>query len=217
MLACKRAIDIILGAMLLVILSPLLAGLALAIWLEDYGPAFYKPQRIGKDGTQFTLYKFRTMVVGAHDMLAELAHLNLGREMMIKIPNDPRVTRVGRVLRKFSLDELPQLWNVVKGDMSLVGPRPQAPDEVIRYTADQRRRLAVMPGMTGLWQVSARNDPSFDVWVAYDLEYIARWSIWLDIKILLQTIPVVVNGKDASPKSENPGNQPTEASNKMGK
>lgn len=119
---------------------------------------------------------------------------------MVKIPNDPRVTRVGRILRKYSLDEIPQLWNVIRGDMSLVGPRPQAPNEVALYDDRERRRLSVPAGITGWWQVTARNDPRFDVWVAKDLEYIDRWSIGLDIRILMKTVVVVLAGKDAAPR-----------------
>lgn len=214
MIFLKRFIDVVLGGTLFIAVLPVMACVAFAIWLEDSWPVMYKAKRVGKDGREFTLYKFRTMVVGADGMLDQLAHLNLGNQMMIKIPNDPRVTRIGRKLRRFSLDELPQFWNVLKGDMSLVGPRPQSPDEVRHYTAAQRRRLSVPPGLTGLWQVSARSDPSFDVWVAYDLEYINRWSLWLDIKILLKTIPVVLTGKDGSPKSDGAGKGPREVSEK---
>jgi lipopolysaccharide/colanic/teichoic acid biosynthesis glycosyltransferase len=198
----KRAVDIVLGAILLVLFAPVMGLIALIIWLDDSTPILHRPTRIGKDGGPFRLYKFRTMVVGAEAMLAELAHLNLGQGMMIKIPNDPRVTRAGGILRRYSLDELPQLWNVLKGDMSLVGPRPQAPDEIARYTPAQRERLSVLPGITGLWQVSARAEPSFEVWVSYDLQYIRTWSLWLDFVILLKTVGVVLAGKDAAPKPE---------------
>jgi lipopolysaccharide/colanic/teichoic acid biosynthesis glycosyltransferase len=125
--------------------------------------------------------------------------LNEGGKFMIKIPNDPRVTRVGKVLRKYSLDEIPQLWNVIRGDMSLVGPRPQAPNEVALYDERQRLRLSVPAGITGLWQVTARNDPCFDVWVAKDLEYIDNWSLRLDLAIMMKTLSVVLAGKDAAP------------------
>ncbi|MGH9395295.1 MAG: sugar transferase, partial [Terriglobia bacterium] len=132
--------------------------------------------------------------------LKDLAHLNQGGKLMVKIPNDPRVTRVGRFLRKYSLDEIPQLWNVIRGDMSLVGPRPQAPDEVALYDDRQRRRLSVPAGITGWWQVTARHDPHFEVWVTKDLEYIDHWSVSLDVKILLRTVIVVLAGKDAAPR-----------------
>jgi lipopolysaccharide/colanic/teichoic acid biosynthesis glycosyltransferase len=179
----------------------LTAILSLIIRLDSDGPAIFRARRVGFKGREFTLYKFRSMYADAEKRLADLAHLNVGGAHLIKIPNDPRVTRVGRFLRKYSLDELPQLWNVLKGDMSLVGPRPQSPSEVALYTEYQRRRLAAVPGITGLWQVSARDDPRFDVWVAKDLEYIDNWSLWLDFKILFQTIGVVLGGKDAAPKT----------------
>jgi len=197
----KRAGDLILSFVLGIITLPLTAILSLLIRLDSPGPAIFKARRVGFKGREFTLYKFRSMYADAESRLADLAHLNVGGAHSIKIPNDPRVTRVGRFLRKYSLDELPQLWNVLKGDMSLVGPRPQSPGEVALYTEHQRRRLAAVPGITGLWQVSARDDPRFDVWVAKDLEYIDNWSLWLDFKILFQTIGVVLGGKDAAPKT----------------
>jgi lipopolysaccharide/colanic/teichoic acid biosynthesis glycosyltransferase len=138
------------------------------------------------------MYKFRTMCADAERLLPQLAHRNLGGAYMIKIPGDPRVTRVGRFLRHTSLDELPQLINVLRGEMSLVGPRPQAPNEVALYTPHQRRRLHVLPGITGLWQVTARDNPSFDEWVRLDLAYIEHWSLWLDLRILARTVLQVV-------------------------
>jgi len=197
----KRAGDLILSFVLGIATLPLTAVLTLLIKLDSDGPAIFRARRVGFKGREFTLYKFRSMYADAEQRLADLAHLNVGGPHLIKIPNDPRVTRVGRFLRKYSLDELPQLWNVLKGEMSLVGPRPQSPSEVALYTEHQRRRLAALPGITGLWQVSARDDPRFEVWVAKDLEYIDNWSLWLDFKILLQTIGVVLGGKDAAPKT----------------
>jgi lipopolysaccharide/colanic/teichoic acid biosynthesis glycosyltransferase len=138
------------------------------------------------------MYKFRTMCVDAEARLPQLAHLNAGGSRLIRIDNDPRVTRLGSFLRRTSLDELPQLVNVVRGEMSLVGPRPQSPDEVALYSEHQRERLAVPPGMTGLWQVTARDDPRFDEWIRLDLQYIRQWSLGLDLKILLKTPAVMV-------------------------
>jgi lipopolysaccharide/colanic/teichoic acid biosynthesis glycosyltransferase len=170
-----------------VLLSPLLAIIWFGIRLDSRGAAIFKAQRVGKHGQVFTMYKFRTMCVDAEARLVQIAHLRQGGPYMIKIPSDPRVTRFGRFLRRTSLDELPQLWNVVKGEMSLVGPRPQAPDEVALYNSRQRCRLEVTPGITGLWQVTARDIPDFEEWIRLDLQYIAGWSLWLDFKILLRT------------------------------
>ena len=197
----KRAGDLILSFVMGIVTLPITAILSLLIKVDSDGPAIFRARRVGFKGREFTLYKFRSMYADAEKRLADLAHLNVGGPHLIKIPNDPRVTRVGRFSRKYSLDELPQLWNVLKGEMSLVGPRPQSPSEVALYTEHQRRRLAVLPGITGLWQVSARDDPRFEVWAAKDLEYIDNWSLWLDFKILLETIGVVLGGKDAAPKT----------------
>jgi lipopolysaccharide/colanic/teichoic acid biosynthesis glycosyltransferase len=148
---------------------------------------FYNRVRVGKDGRTFVMYKFRTMAADAEQRLASLQHLNQGGFHMIKIPQDPRVTRIGKLLRPSSLDELPQLVNVLKGEMSLVGPRPQTPSEVALYTPEQRGRLAVRPGITGLWQVRDRHNPSFVQWVRWDLTYIEHWSLRLDAWIIWQT------------------------------
>jgi lipopolysaccharide/colanic/teichoic acid biosynthesis glycosyltransferase len=148
--------------------------------------------RVGKDGRPFVMYKLRTMTADAEQRLADLQHLNQGGPHMIKIADDPRVTRVGQLLRATSIDELPQLLNVLKGEMSVVGPRPQTPDEVALYTQEQRLRLAVKPGMTGLWQVRDRRNPSFEQWIAWDLAYIRGWSLWLDLSIACQTIAIIV-------------------------
>ena len=191
-LALKRALDLTVALLLMPVYLPVLLILAIAIKLDSPGPVFYNRVRVGKDGTPFVMYKLRTMVADAEQRLADLQHLNAGGAHMIKITNDPRVTRVGRFLRLSSVDELPQLFNVLKGDMSIVGPRPQAPHEVALYTAEQRQRLAVTPGITGLWQIRDRHNPSFERWVSWDLTYIAHWSLLVDIRILLQTFTMVL-------------------------
>jgi lipopolysaccharide/colanic/teichoic acid biosynthesis glycosyltransferase len=196
----KRGIDIVLAVGLGALSLPLSAFIAVLIKLDSNGPVIFAADRVGEGGRVFRLYKFRSMVAEAHQRLGDLAHLNQGGKFMIKIAGDPRVTRVGRILRKYSLDEIPQLWNVIRGDMSLVGPRPQAPDEVAHYDDRQRQRLTVPAGITGWWQVTARHDPRFEVWVAKDLEYIDNWSFGLDLTIMLRTILVILAGKDASPK-----------------
>ena len=174
------------------IASPVVGAIALKIRLEGDGPIFYGGRRIGLGGREFRMYKFRSMCADAEARLSSLAHLNVGGSQLVRIPNDPRVTRLGAILRRTSLDELPQFLNVIRGQMSLVGPRPQAPNEVAQYSARQRRRLSALPGITGLWQVTARDNPSFDEWVRLDLEYIDTWSLWLDMKILLLTTWVVL-------------------------
>lgn len=190
----KRLLDIAVSVVALVLLVPLVLLIGLVIWLDSRGPVFFNSIRVGQNGRQFVMYKFRTMVVDAEEQLSKLQHRNLGGNLLIKIPNDPRITHVGRLLRESSLDELPQLLNVLKGEMSLVGPRPQYPREVAHYTEQQTRRLVVPPGMTGLWQVSARDSASFEDWVRYDLEYIDNWSLWLDIKVLVLTAVAVLRG-----------------------
>jgi exopolysaccharide biosynthesis polyprenyl glycosylphosphotransferase len=196
-LAVKRSIDVVFSLALLALLWPLLAAVALALRAGG-GPVLFRQTRSGLNGRQFTLYKFRTMVEGAHERMGEVAHLNEMNGPVFKVTNDPRVTPFGRFLRKFSLDELPQLWNVLRGDMSLVGPRPPLPAEVERYERWQLRRLSMKPGLTGLWQVSGRNRLDFEHWMALDLEYIDSWSPWLDLKILARTVPVVLSGRGAS-------------------
>ena len=194
----KRVIDVAVSAFLLLVALPVLAGIALAIKLSSGGGVLFRQTRCGLNGRVFTVLKFRTMIEGAHEKRAELLHLNEMNGPVFKLRRDPRVTAFGRLLRRFSLDELPQLWNVLKGDMSLVGPRPPIPDEVSRYARWQRRRLSMKPGLTCLWQISGRNDVDFDRWMELDLEYIDTWSAALDFKILLKTIPVVLSGKGAS-------------------
>jgi lipopolysaccharide/colanic/teichoic acid biosynthesis glycosyltransferase len=164
-----------------------MAAVSVLIRLDSRGPVIFKATRIGKDGRPFTIFKFRTMGVDAEARLASLASSNVGGHRFIRIPDDPRITRVGRVLRKAALDELPQLVNVIRGEMSLVGPRPQDPNEVELYTDEERRRLCVRPGLTGLWQVKAWNTSTFDDWIRFDREYLDRQSLWLDLRILAET------------------------------
>ena len=188
----KRAIDVGVSSLLLVLASPLMLAVAIGVKLDSSGPAIFRQRRVGIDGREFTMLKFRSMCADAEERLAGIAHLNAGGAHLIRIPADPRVTRLGGLLRRTSLDELPQLVNVLRGEMSLVGPRPQSPGEVALYTSEQRQRLNVRPGMTGLWQVTSRDNPSFDEWVRLDLDYIRRWSLTLDFKILLRTPRVVL-------------------------
>jgi exopolysaccharide biosynthesis polyprenyl glycosylphosphotransferase len=195
----KRLQDIFASAVGVTLTIPLLPFIALAIKLGSRGPVLYSQERLGVNGRRFTLHKFRTMFEGSDRRLDEVAHLNEVEGPVFKARRDPRVTPVGRVLRRLSLDELPQLYNVLKGDMSLVGPRPPIPDEVAQYERWQRRRLSMKPGITGLWQVSGRAGlDDFNRWIALDLAYIDNWSLWLDLKILLQTIPAVLSTRGAS-------------------
>jgi lipopolysaccharide/colanic/teichoic acid biosynthesis glycosyltransferase len=195
----KRAFDLGAAATLLVALAPLFALIAMAIKLEDGGPVFFRQRRVGRWGRRFRMYKFRSMVPNAEALQAGLMARNeMSDGILFKIRNDPRMTRVGRVLRRASLDELPQLLNVVRGEMSLVGPRPPLPSEVARYNAAQRRRLAATPGITCLWQISGRNDIDFSGQVRLDVEYIERRTLRLDLAILLRTIPAVLSGRGAS-------------------
>lgn len=194
----KRAIDIILSGIGLIVLSPFLIIIALAIKLTSPGPIFYRWHVVGLNKRKFIGYKFRTMIVNADDLKDELMTQNEMNGAAFKMKNDPRVTPVGRFLRKYSLDELPQLVSVFKGEMSLVGPRPPLVSEVREFKAWHRRKLSVKPGITCLWQCSGRNHiKNFDEWVKMDLEYIDRWSLWLDFKIMLKTVPAVLIGKGA--------------------
>jgi exopolysaccharide biosynthesis polyprenyl glycosylphosphotransferase len=198
-LAVKRSIDIVIALIALVLLAPVFVILAAAIKLSSPGPVFYEWNVVGFNKKPFKSWKFRTMVVRADRMKAQLEALNEMQGPVFKIANDPRITPVGRFLRKYSLDELPQLWSVLKGDMSLVGPRPAGPHELARYESWQRRKLSIKPGITCLWQVNGRNKISnFDEWAKLDLAYIDNWSLWLDLKILLKTIPAVISGRGAS-------------------
>jgi exopolysaccharide biosynthesis polyprenyl glycosylphosphotransferase len=195
----KQLLDFLGALVLLVVSSPVLLLVALAIRISSPGPVLFRQQRAGLNGRPFTMFKFRTMVTNAEQLKQELAALNEMSGPVFKVTNDPRVTKVGRWLRKSSLDEFPQLLNVLAGDMSLVGPRPLPVDEVARFDdMAHRRRLSVKPGLTCLWQVSGRNNVTdFQDWVRLDLEYIDNWSLWLDIKILFRTIPVVLLGSGA--------------------
>ncbi|WP_279021657.1 sugar transferase [Lactobacillus taiwanensis] len=193
----KRGFDILASGVALVLLSPLFGVLTVKIKKEDGGPAFYSQTRIGKNGKPFKMWKFRSMIVNADKMVKQLEEQNEIDGAMFKIKDDPRVTKIGHVIRKYSLDELPQLWNVLKGDMSLVGPRPPLPMEVADYTDYDKLRLSVTPGCTGLWQVTKRNDADFDEMVELDLEYINKSSLWFDFKILLKTVGVVVHPNSA--------------------
>jgi exopolysaccharide biosynthesis polyprenyl glycosylphosphotransferase len=193
-LRVKRLFDIVCAFLGLLLASPLIVALAIVIKLDSPGPVFYRARRVGKKGTFFDCYKFRSMQMDADKLIDGLAHLNEREGPLFKISNDPRVTRLGRFLRRYSIDELPQLLNVLKGEMSLVGPRPPALQEYLQYQVEHLRKLEVIPGITGLWQISARQDPSFDSYIKYDLEYIENWSLWLDLKILIRTILVVLSG-----------------------
>lgn len=191
----KRALDIILASCLLLALSPALALIALAVRLTSRGPALYRWHVLGQHGRPFCGYKYRSMRIDAHQAQEGLRHLNEMDGPVFKIKDDPRVTPLGRVLRKFSVDEIPQLWNVVKGDMSLVGPRPPSRAEYSQYKLWQLRKLSVVPGMTCLWQVNGRNTISnFDDWARLDIDYIESWSLWLDMRIIAKTALAVVSG-----------------------
>lgn len=196
-LRVKRALDVGLAAMFLAAGAPLLAAIALLIKLDSPGPVFYRATRVGNKGRSFRCCKFRTMAADAERQKERLRARNEREGPFFKIADDPRVTRVGRWLRRYSLDELPQLFNVLRGEMSLVGPRPHPVDDCERYRLQDLRRLDVMPGITGLWQVTARQDPSFERNMALDLEYIERWNLWMDLRILCRTAWVVVQGSGA--------------------
>jgi exopolysaccharide biosynthesis polyprenyl glycosylphosphotransferase len=191
-LVIKRLLDIVASAIGLVILSPILLVTAAAILVRDGSPVLFRQERIGLHGRPFTMLKFRTMVRDAEEQLADIRHLNERSKVAFKAKNDPRITPIGRWLRTSSIDELPQLWNVLTGRMSLVGPRPPLPTEVDAYDVWHRRRLSMKPGITGLWQVEARHEPDFDRWVEQDLVYIDGWTLWLDLKILAKTLPAVL-------------------------
>jgi lipopolysaccharide/colanic/teichoic acid biosynthesis glycosyltransferase len=191
----KRIMDVSVSTLALLFLWPLMLLIAIAIKLESHGPAIYRSLRLGKDGCEFDCFKFRTMIAGSDGLKENLRRLNQRRGPFFKIADDPRVTPLGRFLRKYSLDELPQLWNVLKGDMSLVGPRPHPVEDCARYSSEDCRRLDVKPGVTGLWQVMARANPSFEICMMLDLAYIEKWSFFLDCRILLKTIPAVLAGE----------------------
>ena len=193
----KRLVDLVVATLALVALFPLMLLTAVAIKIESPGPIIFRQTRVGKWGTPFTCYKFRSMCVDAEKQKKDLLTRNEVDGPIFKMQTDPRITRVGRIIRKLSIDELPQLFNVFQGNMSLVGPRPPVPQEVDQYQFDHLRRLEVIPGLTGLQQVSGRSDLPFDRWVELDMQYIAQQSVRKDIEILLKTIPAVVLGKGA--------------------
>jgi exopolysaccharide biosynthesis polyprenyl glycosylphosphotransferase len=195
----KRALDFFASFVLLVLLAPLLAAAALLIKLSSDGPVFFLQERVGFNKRRFVIYKFCTMIHGAEEMLGELEELNEMSGPVFKIKNDPRITPLGQLLRRTSIDELPQLWNVLKGDMSLVGPRPLPVRDYEGFNEDwQRRRFSTRPGITCLWQVNGRNAVTFEQWMKLDLQYLDEWSLWLDLKILLRTIPAVLKGTGAA-------------------
>jgi exopolysaccharide biosynthesis polyprenyl glycosylphosphotransferase len=194
----RRILDVVLATIILAVFGPLvMLPTAILIKLTSPGPVLFKQKRCGLNGRQFVMYKFRSMVNNAEQLRVELEGLNEMDGPVFKSSQDPRITLIGRIIRRRSIDELPQLFNVLRGDMSLVGPRPPIPDEVQRYERWQRRRLSMKPGMTCLWQISGRNEVSFDDWMKLDLTYIDNWSLLLDLEILLKTIPVVLLGRGA--------------------
>jgi exopolysaccharide biosynthesis polyprenyl glycosylphosphotransferase len=196
--AAKRLFDIIASGLALVVLSPLLLTVALAIKLTSRGSVFFPQERVGLHGRRFKMLKFRSMVENAEGLKAKLAAHNEQTGPVFKMKNDPRITPIGRLIRKFSIDELPQLINVMRGDMSIVGPRPPVPQEVARYEAWQLRRLSVRPGLTCIWQVSGRSQISFEEWMYLDMRYIDHWSFWSDLVLILRTVPAVLSGRGAS-------------------
>ena len=190
-LAVKRSIDLVLASTLAILSVPFMLVIATAIALDSPGPVLYRTKRIGRHGRHFPMLKFRTMVADAERRLSEIAHLNVATGM-VKIPDDPRVTRVGKWLRRFSLDELPQLFNVLAGHMSLIGPRPHDVAEIVPHAPEHQQRLSMRPGLTGLWQVTARSDPRLETRIHCDVQYVHSWSLLLDAKILAKTVPAVV-------------------------
>lgn len=196
-LATKRAIDVVGAALALLMLSPIFVVSAVLVSLSSPGPVFYRQQRVGRNGRLFNFLKFRTMLVDADEKRSELESSNECDGPIFKIRRDPRVTAAGRILRKFSIDELPQLVHVLRGEMSLVGPRPPLPEEVATYNDWERQRLLVKPGITCIWQVSGRSDLDFDTWVNLDVSYIRDWDLALDLEILAKTIPAVLSGRGA--------------------
>jgi lipopolysaccharide/colanic/teichoic acid biosynthesis glycosyltransferase len=193
----KRAVDVIGGVGLLILLFPVILISALLVRVTSSGPVLYLQERVGKGGEPIRMYKFRSMRLGAHLTRDELRNLNEVTGPVFKIRQDPRITPVGRWLRKLSIDEIPQLINVLRGHMSLVGPRPPLPEEFATYTALERQRLSVKPGLTCIWQVSGRSDVDFKTWVGMDLEYISTWNLRRDFRLLLKTFPAVLNGRGA--------------------
>jgi len=195
--AAKRATDVLLGSVFFLLALPIIAIAAVAIVLVDRGTPFYVQERVGQNGRTFRMYKLRTMVRGAHAMRDDILHLNEVQGPLFKIRNDPRLHAIGAFLRRTSIDELPNLLNVLVGDMSLVGPRPPLPTEVAHYTAFAHRRLTVPQGITGLWQIGGRSDVTFEEWMRLDNRYIDTWSPWMDLAILAETIPAVIRKEGA--------------------
>jgi exopolysaccharide biosynthesis polyprenyl glycosylphosphotransferase len=196
-LILKRVLDLAVATAALLLLAPVMIAIAIAIKLDSQGPVFYHSERVGKRGRLFRCIKFRTMTPNAEQRRTEVMHMNERDSILFKIANDPRITRVGRILRKYSLDEIPQFFNVIRGEMSVVGPRPPIASEVRQYALGHLRRLDVTPGITGLWQVQSRQDPSFDSYISLDFSYIENWSVWLDLRIILRTVAVVFAGTGA--------------------
>lgn len=194
---CKRGIDIIGAGSGLFLLSPVIAIVACAVKFTSKGPIFFSQKRVGKNGQLFDMYKFRSMVVNAEELKEKLAHQNEMSGPMFKMKDDPRVTKVGKFIRKTSLDELPQLWNVLKGDMSLVGPRPSLPKEVKQFEKWMYKRLTVKPGLTCYWQVSGRNNIDFEDWMKLDISYVEDRNLWIDIKLIFKTVGVLFGDKNA--------------------
>jgi lipopolysaccharide/colanic/teichoic acid biosynthesis glycosyltransferase len=196
-LAAKRAMDLVLGLLASLLLLPILLVTALLVVVTSRGSAFYVQERIGRGGRSFRMYKFRSMYRNAHQIKERYRAMNDANGPVFKCRRDPRMTPVGRLIRKLSLDELPQLINVMRGEMSLVGPRPPLPDEFRAYGPRELERMRVIPGMTGVWQVSGRSDLDFDTWVDLDIRYIDTWSLWQDVKLLAQTVPAVITARGA--------------------
>ncbi len=197
-LAMKRTFDVVVSALVMIAFAPLFGAIALAIKLGSPGPVLFGQRRVGQNGRAFQMLKFRSMYQDAEQRLDALRAQNEMSGPVFKMANDPRVTRIGRFLRKTSLDELPQFWNVLKGEMSVVGPRPPIPSEVRQYKRWQKRRLSVKPGITCIWQISGRNNIDFERWMELDLQYIDEWSLWGDIEICFKTIPAVLGARGAS-------------------
>lgn len=194
----KRLIDVVCSFLGVIVLSPLFIVIAIIIKTTSKGPVFFSQKRVGKNGKEFNMYKFRSMVVNAEELKEKLAAQNEMSGPMFKMKDDPRVTKVGKFIRKTSLDELPQLWNVLKGDMSLVGPRPSLPKEVAQFEEWMYRRLEVKPGLTCYWQVSGRNNIDFEDWMKLDIKYVYERNLWIDIKLIFKTVRVLFGDKNAS-------------------
>ncbi|MBM6820680.1 sugar transferase [Clostridium saudiense] len=193
----KRVIDVVCSFVGVLVLSPLFVVIAIIIKFTSKGPVFFSQKRVGRDGKEFKMYKFRSMVVNAEELKEKLASQNEMSGPMFKMKDDPRVTKVGKFIRKTSIDELPQLWNVLKGDMSLVGPRPSLPKEVAQFEEWMYRRLEVKPGLTCYWQVSGRNNIDFEDWMKLDIKYVDERNLWIDIKLIFKTVGVLLGDKNA--------------------